>query len=128
MRNGHSPYVSFVRGLQGDDAAYLKLVATPKHFAVHSGPEALRHSFDAVVSAKDLRETYLPAFHACITEAEAESIMGAYNRTNGEPCCASQAASPGRPLRVQSIKLISALSRSPRLPAPTSAARCFARP
>ena len=82
--------VAFVKGLQGDDPKYLKLVATPKHFAVHSGPEPLRHGFDAVVSAKDLRETYLPAFHACVTEAKAESIMGAYNRTNGEPCCASQ--------------------------------------
>jgi beta-glucosidase len=94
---GECPYltarlgVAFVRGLQGDDPRYLKLVATPKHFAVHSGPEALRHRFDAVVSPKDLRETYLPAFHACIAEAKAESIMGAYNRTNGEPCCASQA-------------------------------------
>jgi len=82
--------VAFVKGLQGDDPKYLKLVATPKHFAVHSGPEALRHAFDAIASPKDLRETYLPAFHACITEAKAESIMGAYNRTNGEPCCASQ--------------------------------------
>jgi beta-glucosidase len=81
--------VAFCRGLQGDDAQYLKTVATPKHFAVHSGPEGLRHGFDAVVSPKDLRETYLPAFHACITEAKAESIMGAYNRTNGEPCCGS---------------------------------------
>jgi beta-glucosidase len=94
---GECPYlaarlgVACVRGLQGDDPTYLKLVATPKHFAVHSGPEALRHLFDAVVSAKDLRETYLPAFHACITEARAESVMGAYNRLNGEPCCGSQA-------------------------------------
>jgi beta-glucosidase len=92
---GECPYltsrlgVEFCRGLEGDDPKYLKLVATPKHFAVHSGPEALRHEFDAVVSEKDLRETYLPAFHACITEAKAHSIMGAYNRTNGEPCCAS---------------------------------------
>jgi beta-glucosidase len=83
--------VAFCKGLQGDDPKYLKLVATPKHFAVHSGPEALRHEFDAHVSAKDLAETYLPAFHACITEAGAASIMGAYNRVNGEPCCASQA-------------------------------------
>jgi beta-glucosidase len=82
--------VAFCRGLQGDDPKYLKVVATPKHFAVHSGPEALRHSFDAQTSLKDLRETYLPAFHACIVEAKAKSIMGAYNRTNGEPCCASQ--------------------------------------
>jgi beta-glucosidase len=93
---GECPYltsrlgVAFCTGLQGDDPKYLKVVATPKHYAVHSGPEALRHSFDAEVSVKDLRETYLPAFHACIVEARAKSIMGAYNRTNGEVCCASQ--------------------------------------
>jgi beta-glucosidase len=81
--------VAFCRGLQGDHTKYLKTVATPKHYAVHSGPESLRHSFDAVVSQKDLRETYLPAFEACITEAGAESIMAAYNRMNGEPCSAS---------------------------------------
>jgi beta-glucosidase len=81
--------VAFCKALQGDHPKYLKLVATPKHYAVHSGPEGLRHSFDAIASPKDLRETYLPAFHACITEAKAHSIMGAYNRTNGEPCCAS---------------------------------------
>jgi beta-glucosidase len=82
--------VAFCKGMQGDDPKYLKIVATPKHFAVHSGPEGLRHSFDAVVSEKDLRETYLPAFHACVTEAKAYSVMGAYNRTNGEVCCGSQ--------------------------------------
>jgi beta-glucosidase len=93
---GECPYltsrlgVAFCSGLQGDDPEHLKLVATPKHFAVHSGPEAARHGFDARVSAKDLRETYLPAFHACITEAKAASIMGAYNRVNGEPCCGSE--------------------------------------
>jgi beta-glucosidase len=93
---GECPYltsrlgVAFCRGLQGDHPQYLKLVATPKHFAAHSGPEALRHSFDARVSVKDLRETYLPAFHACITEAKAYSIMSAYNRTNGEACSASE--------------------------------------
>jgi beta-glucosidase len=81
--------VSFVQGLQGDDPRYLKTVATPKHFAVHSGPEASRHRFDAVVSQRDLQMTYLPAFKACITEAKAHSIMGAYNRVNGEACCAS---------------------------------------
>jgi beta-glucosidase len=92
---GECPYltgrlgVAFCKGLQGDDPKYLKLVATPKHFAVHSGPESLRHSFDAVASPKDLRETYLPAFHECVTEARAHSVMAAYNRTNGEPCCAS---------------------------------------
>ncbi|HEY3594332.1 MAG TPA: glycoside hydrolase family 3 C-terminal domain-containing protein, partial [Polyangiaceae bacterium] len=94
---GECPYltsrlgVAFCRGLQGDHPKYFKVVATPKHYAVHSGPEALRHSFDAVVSVKDLRETYLPAFHACIREAGAHSIMAAYNRTNGEPCSGSQA-------------------------------------
>jgi beta-glucosidase len=94
---GEDPYltarmgVAFVRGLQGDDPQYLKLVATPKHFAVHSGPEALRHGFDARVSPRDLHETYLPAFRACIMEAKAASIMPAYNRTNGEACAASRA-------------------------------------
>ncbi|MGD0724044.1 MAG: glycoside hydrolase family 3 C-terminal domain-containing protein [Spirochaetia bacterium] len=82
--------VAFVKGLQGEDPKYLKLVATPKHFAVHSGPEALRHHFDAQVSAKDMRETYLPAFHDCVVEGAAESVMAAYNRTNGEPCSGSK--------------------------------------
>ena len=92
---GEDPYltarmgVTFVKGLQGDDPRHLKLVATPKHFAVHSGPELDRHHFDARVDERDLRETYLPAFKACVTEAKAASVMGAYNRTNGEPCCAS---------------------------------------
>ena len=92
---GECPYltarlgVAFCKGLQGNDPKYFKAIATPKHYAAHSGPEGLRHSFDAVVSRKDLRETYLPAFHACITEARAYSIMGAYNRTNGEVCCGS---------------------------------------
>ncbi|HXS15806.1 MAG TPA: glycoside hydrolase family 3 C-terminal domain-containing protein, partial [Polyangiaceae bacterium] len=93
---GECPYltarlgVAFCEGLQGDDPVYFKVIATPKHFAVHSGPEGQRHSFNAEVSPKDLWETYLPAFEACITEARAYSIMGAYNRTNGEACCASQ--------------------------------------
>ena len=92
---GEDPYltgrmgVAFVKGLQGDDPRYLKLVATPKHFAVHSGPEPDRHHFDARVSERDLRETYLPAFEACVKEGGAASVMGAYNRTNGEPCCGS---------------------------------------
>ncbi len=80
---------AFVRGLQGDDDQYLKTVATVKHFAVHSGPEALRHEFNAEVSEKDLRETYLPAFKECVKETGVYSVMGAYNRTNGELCCAS---------------------------------------
>jgi len=82
--------VAFCKELQGDDPKYLKLVATPKHYAVHSGPEGLRHSFDAIATPKDLRETYLPAFRDCIIEAKAYSIMSAYNRTNGEPCSSSK--------------------------------------
>lgn len=91
---GEDPYltsrmgVAFVRGVQGDDPKYLKAAACAKHFAVHSGPESLRHSFDAQVSDKDLWETYLPAFEACVKEGKVEAVMGAYNRTNGEPCCA----------------------------------------
>jgi beta-glucosidase len=92
---GECPYltarlgVAYCRALQGDDPKHLKLVATPKHFAVHSGPEGLRHGFDAVVTPKDLYETYLPAFHACVTEGRAGSVMSAYNRLNGEPCSGS---------------------------------------
>jgi beta-glucosidase len=81
--------VVFVKGIQGDDPHYLKLVATPKHYAVHSGPESERHHFDAQVSERDMRETYLPAFEACVKEGQAASVMGAYTRANGEPCCAS---------------------------------------
>ena len=90
---GEDPYLiaelaaPFIKGLQGDEE-YLKIAACAKHFAVHSGPEALRHSFDAKVNLKDLWETYLPAFEACVKEAKVEAVMGAYNRTNGEPCCA----------------------------------------
>lgn len=92
---GEDPYltarmgVAFVRGLQGDGET-LKSAACAKHFAVHSGPEALRHSFDARVSEKDLWETYLPAFEALVKEAHVEAVMGAYNRFNGEPCCGSK--------------------------------------
>ncbi|MFZ5519004.1 MAG: glycoside hydrolase family 3 C-terminal domain-containing protein [Candidatus Zhuqueibacterota bacterium] len=81
--------VAFVKGLQGDDPRYLKLVATPKHYAVHSGPEPDRHTFNAVTSEQDLHETYLPAFKATVVEAKAFSVMGAYNRYMGESCCAS---------------------------------------
>ncbi|PIE34703.1 glycosyl hydrolase [candidate division KSB3 bacterium] len=81
--------VAFVKGLQGDHPKYMKTAACAKHFAVHSGPEADRHHFDAVVSQKDLHETYLPAFKALI-DADVEGVMGAYNRTLGEPCCGSQ--------------------------------------
>jgi len=81
--------VQFVKGLQGNDLKYLKTIATPKHFAVHSGPEPERHSFDAMVSDYDLRETYLPQFKACIEEGKAYSIMCAYNRFRSEACCGS---------------------------------------
>ncbi len=91
---GEDPYLTgelgkaFVEGLQGD-GEYMKAAACAKHFAVHSGPEALRHKFNASVSKKDLWETYLPAFEKLVREAKVEAVMGAYNRTNGEPCCAS---------------------------------------
>ncbi|MGQ9608039.1 MAG: glycoside hydrolase family 3 C-terminal domain-containing protein [bacterium] len=93
---GEDPYltgelaVSFIKGLQGDHPRYLKVVATAKHYAVHSGPEKDRHHFNAIVSKKDLYETYLPAFKKSVQEGKVASIMGAYNRTNGEPCCASK--------------------------------------
>jgi beta-glucosidase len=93
---GEDPYltsrlgVAFVKGLQGDHPRYLKVVSTPKHYAVHSGPEPERHSFDALASKGDIEATYLPAFRAVVEEGKAEGIMCAYNRTNGEPCCASQ--------------------------------------
>ena len=92
---GEDPYltgrlaVPFIRGLQGDDPRYLKTIATVKHFAVHSGPEPLRHQFDAVVSERDLRESYLPHFEAGIREAGAYSLMCAYNRVFGAPACGS---------------------------------------
>ena len=81
--------VSYIRGLQGDDPEYLMVAACAKHFAVHSGPEPVRHAFNAEVSEKDMRETYLPAFEAAVKEAKVAQVMGAYNRTCGEPCCAS---------------------------------------
>ncbi|NLK28884.1 MAG: glycoside hydrolase family 3 protein [Clostridiales bacterium] len=93
---GEDPYLSsrmgvrFIKGIQGHHDKYLKAAACAKHFAVHSGPEDIRHSFNAVVSVQDLYETYLPAFKACVQEAEVEAVMGAYNRTNGEPCCGSK--------------------------------------
>ena len=92
---GEDPYltsrlgVRFIRGLQGN-GKYLKVAACSKHFAVHSGPESLRHSFDARVCPKDMYETYLPAFEATVREGEVESVMGAYNRVNGEPACGSE--------------------------------------
>ncbi len=91
---GEDPYltsqlgVAFVKGLQGNDPSHLKTAACAKHFAVHSGPEKLRHEFNATASKKDLNDTYLPAFHALVN-AGVESVMCAYNSTNGEPCCAN---------------------------------------
>lgn len=93
---GEDPYltarmgVSFVRGLQGDDPVYRKLDATAKHFAVHSGPEADRHHFDARPTRRDLYETYLPAFQTLVQEADVDAVMGAYNRVYGESASASQ--------------------------------------
>ncbi len=81
--------VQFVKGLQGDNPKYLELVSTPKHYAVHSGPEPLRHGFNVDVSEHDLEDTYLPAFRATITEGHADSIMCAYNAIDGAPACAS---------------------------------------
>jgi beta-glucosidase len=94
---GEDPYltsrlgVAFVTGLQGSDSKYLKTVATPKHFAVHSGPESTRHTADVQVSRHDLEDTYLPAFRATVMEAKAQSVMCAYNAINGEPACANGA-------------------------------------
>jgi beta-glucosidase len=91
---GEDPYltgrlaVAFVRGMQGDDPRYLRVVATPKHFAAHSGPEPGRHGFDAVVDERDLLATYLPAFEAAVREGGAQSVMCAYNRLDGVPACA----------------------------------------
>jgi len=79
-----------VRGLQGDDPKYLKVVSTVKHYAVHSGPEPERHAFDAKISAHDLQDTYLPQFRTTIIDAKAAGVMCAYNRVNGQPACASK--------------------------------------
>ena len=92
---GEDPFLTsrmgyeFVSGMQGDDPKYLKTVATAKHFAVHSGPEPLRHSFNAQVSEIDLRETYLPAFRTLVVDAGVCSVMGAYNMFRDYPCCAN---------------------------------------
>ncbi len=92
---GEDPYltktigVAFIRGLQGTDPHYFKVVATPKHFAVHSGPEPLRHQFNVDVSPHDLEDTYLPAFRGAIIDGKADSIMCAYNAIDGLPACAS---------------------------------------
>ena len=92
---GEDPYltsrlaVSFVAGMQGKDPAHPRVISTPKHFAVHSGPESLRHQFNVTPSAHDLEDTYLPAFRAVVTEAHAGSVMCAYNAVDGKPACTS---------------------------------------
>ncbi|MCP4313899.1 MAG: glucan 1,4-alpha-glucosidase [Bacteroidetes bacterium] len=92
---GEDPYLSgemgvqFIKGLQGDDPRYLKVVATSKHYVVHSGPEPIRHSFDAVIGESDFRNTYLPAFKKTVEVGHVYSVMCAYNRYMGEPCCGS---------------------------------------
>jgi beta-glucosidase len=93
---GEDPYltgemaVQFIKGLQGDNPRYLKTVATSKHYAVHSGPEPDRHTFDAQVADRDLEETYLPHFRKTVVEADVQSVMCAYNRFRGDPCCGSR--------------------------------------
>jgi beta-glucosidase len=82
--------VAFVTGMQGDDPKYYRVISTPKHFAVHSGPESTRHTADVTVSKHDELDTYLPAFRATVTEAKAGSIMCAYNSDNGQPACANE--------------------------------------
>jgi beta-glucosidase len=93
---GEDPFLTgemaseFVKGLQGDDPKYIKTAACAKHFAAYSGPEKDRHSFNAVMTRRELYDTYLPAFKKLVTQAGVEAVMGAYNRLLGEPCCASQ--------------------------------------
>ena len=82
--------VAFVKGMQGDDPKYYRVISTPKHFAVHSGPEPTRHSADVKISKHDELDTYLPAFRATLIEAKAGSVMCAYNRINGQPACVNQ--------------------------------------
>ena len=82
--------VAFVTGMQGDDPKYFRVISTPKHYAVHSGPEPTRHTADVTVSKHDEIDTYLPAFRATVTEAKADSVMCAYNSINGQPACANE--------------------------------------
>jgi hypothetical protein len=125
--------VQFIRGLQGNDPKYFKTVATVKHFAVHSGPEPSRHTFDAVVSERDLRETYLPHFEMGIRDGGAYSLMCAYNRTNGEPCCEPSLPSVrrntsrciARPMTQTRCWLGGRCARAPRCVALVTAGRRF---
>ncbi len=97
----------FVTGLQGDDPKYFRVISTPKHYAVHSGPETSRHTIDVQVSKHDMEDTYLPAFRATVTEGKAESVMCAYNRVNGQPVCVRYLLAEGpiaRRLEVQRLR------------------------
>jgi beta-glucosidase len=93
---GEDPFLTgklgtaFVRGLQGDDPKYFKTISTPKHYAVHSGPEPSRHTIDVKIPLHDIEDTYLPAFRQAVVEGKAESVMCAYNSINGEPACANK--------------------------------------
>ena len=93
---GEDPYLTaelgcaYIKGLQGPDPDHLKSAACAKHFAVHSGPEAIRHEFNAKASKHDMYDTYLYAFKRCVKDAKVEAVMGAYNRVNGEPACGSK--------------------------------------
>jgi beta-glucosidase len=111
--------VAFATGLQGDDPTYYKTVATAKHFAVHSGPEADRHRDDIHPSAHDLEDTYLPAFKALVTRAKVESVMCAYNAVDGVPACAN---TPCWPTGCARLGLPATWSRTAR-PSPTSSCR-----
>jgi len=81
--------VAFVTGMQGNDPRYFRVISTPKHYAVHSGPEPLRHKFDAVPPGRDFYDSYLPQFEAAVREGHVGAVMGAYNRVYGDPACAS---------------------------------------
>jgi len=93
---GEDPFFSgemaseYVKGMQGDHPKYLKTATCAKHYAVHSGPEKDRHTFNAIVTKRELYDTYLPAFKKLVVDAKVESVMGAYNRTLDEPCCADR--------------------------------------
>ena len=126
----------FIKGLQGDDPKYLKTIATAKHYAVHSGPESLRHTFDAVIDDRDLRDTYLPHFEMAIREGGADSVMCAYNRVDGQPACASPRLLGGHPAQASGASTgtwcptaaRSAISISITRSAPDAAGRGRAQP
>ena len=89
--------IEFVKGIQGDDPKYHKAIACAKHYAVHSGPETQRRGFNVNISPRELYETYLAAFEALVKEGKVGSVMGAYNRVNGEPCGSAESAALAKP-------------------------------